>query len=431
MRTIGSLALLFSVHGNAVVDCFAPPRVVTERKQASPFHRQSRGSLVGASSSSEIRSSELGYDALFEFSDSETGEDAVSQFDRIDDAIMGGISTSSLRFQRGTDGDAASSYASWSGVCRLDGGGFCGTRTLPFLDGKPLDVGTDKEGFYLVARLASDDEPEKRVWKMTTRNLNNARSEQLYQAEFQLDKTKDKQPTKGEKTGGSSWQTIRVPFSSFVQVKGPRKVENGPPLDPSGGLFQIGMSLSKFKIASNTTELPNFRPGYFELQIREIGVYGTSSSSIKTSEEASGTTTDTGIATTANTNDKSKILTVTKKEAEQQRPAVLKIVFPLVKFFFNEQRNRRKSATRLLKKRGLNQLDIALFGIRRKAASKGIVWALGDFLVRLLSTTVRLTSFWTLKIALFYPFVTIRKILRKVAAVVSSKPATNGELSRE
>lgn len=427
MRIIESLALLFVVHGSAVVDCFAPPRVVTERNQASPFYRQSRGPLASASSTSEIRSSGLSYDALFEFSDSETGEDAVSQFDRIDDAIMGGISTSSLRFQRGTEGGAASSYASWSGVCRLDGGGFCGTRTLPFLDGKPLDVGTDKEGLYLVARLASDDEPEKRVWKMTTRNLNNARSEQLYQAEFQLDKSKDKQSTEGEGTGSSSWQTIRVPFSSFVQVKGPRKIENGMPLDPSGGLFQIGMSLSKFKIASNTTELPNFRPGYFELQIRDIGVYGTS----KTAEEGSATTTATDIATTANSDNKSKILTVTKKEAEQQRPAVLKIVFPLVKFFFNEQRNRRKSATRLLKKRGLNQLDIVLFGIRRKAASKGIVWALGDFLVRSLSATLRLTSFWTLKIALFYPFVTIRKILRKVAAVVSSKPATNGELSRE
>eukprot|EP00536_Pseudo-nitzschia_multiseries_P002846 jgi/Psemu1/294989/fgenesh1_pm.39_\ len=332
---------------------------------------------------------------------------------------MGGISTSSIRFRKEGDGEAsdsdgsdnkASSYAIWSGICRLDGGGFCGTRTLPFVDGTPLEVGADKEGLYLVVRLASDDEPEKRVWKMTTRDKNNARSEQLYQAEFQIPKP---QSTEGD----GSWETIRVPFSSFVQVRGPRKIENGPPLDPTGGLFQIGMSLSKFKIASNTTELPDFRPGYFQLQIREIGLYGSNS---KTAETSATT------AASGDVNKRPEIRTVTKKEAEQQRPVVLKVVFPILKLFFSEQRNRRKSATRILKSRGLNKFQIALFGIRRKAACKGIVWALGDFLVRSLSTTVRFVSFWTIKLALFYPLVTIRKIIRKVSAAVSSKRTPNG-----
>ncbi|VEU39829.1 unnamed protein product [Pseudo-nitzschia multistriata] len=403
MQKVGSLALLFVVQKTSLVCGFASPQIVAERQHEAAFRHQHafRLSSSGASSTSEIRS-DYSYDTLFDFADSEKGADAVSKFDRIDDAIMGGISTSSLRLKSCTEANGTddSSYASWSGVCRLDGGGFCGTRTLPFVDGKPLEVGADKEGLFLVVKLASDDEPERRVWKVTTRNLNNARSEQLYQAEFQIQK----------KEGGKSdsgWETIRVPFSSFVQVRGPRVIENGPPLDPTGGLFQIGMSLSKFQIASNTTELPNFRPGYFELQIREIGLYGTASS-----KAAQATT--------------SNIQTLTKKEAEQQRPAALKILLPLLKLFFSEQRNRQKSATRLLKARGLNQLEIAVFGIRRKATSKGMVLALADFFMRLSSTTVRLSLFWTLKLALFYPLVTTRKIARKLAAVFSKKPTAQG-----
>lgn len=52
------------------------------------------------------------YMPIFDFSK----EDAVESFERIDDAIMGGISTSVLR---GVPGEP---YASWSGVCRIDGG---------------------------------------------------------------------------------------------------------------------------------------------------------------------------------------------------------------------------------------------------------------------------------------------------------------------
>jgi hypothetical protein len=42
--------------------------------------------------------------------------DAVENFERIDDVIMGGISTSRLEAVTGE------SYAKWSGVCRTDGG---------------------------------------------------------------------------------------------------------------------------------------------------------------------------------------------------------------------------------------------------------------------------------------------------------------------
>lgn len=52
------------------------------------------------------------YMPIFDFSQL----DAVESFERIDDAIMGGISSSALRVVPGEP------YASWSGVCRLDGG---------------------------------------------------------------------------------------------------------------------------------------------------------------------------------------------------------------------------------------------------------------------------------------------------------------------
>ena len=62
------------------------------------------------------------YTPVFDFSLSNPiiKEKSASSFERIDDAIMGGISQSSLR-------DIPNQpYASWSGVCRTDGGGFCG-----------------------------------------------------------------------------------------------------------------------------------------------------------------------------------------------------------------------------------------------------------------------------------------------------------------
>ncbi len=246
--------------------------------------------------------SEIAYEPVFDFSD--PSKNAVSSFDRIDDAIMGGISTSSIRaVQTETE-----SYASWSGVCRTDGGGFCGTRTLPFQDGKPLQVSsstTFADGFYLKLRLASDDEPERRIWKLTTRVENESRSEQLYQAEFEI-------------PNSHSWQTIKVPFSSFQQVRGPRLVENGPPLDVSGGLFQIGMTLSKFQMAATMKTLENFRAGYFEVQLSEIGVYTNDASAAS------------GVVETPQT--------LTKTEAQRKRPLALKILSPIFKRLFSEQR---------------------------------------------------------------------------------------------
>ncbi len=210
---------------------------------------------------------------------------------------MGGISTSTLRFIPNA------TYASWSGVCRTDGGGFCGMRTLPFVE--PLQVVTSSEvmmkgggdggvdgrggggeeegqkiqakGLYIKCRLYSDNEPERRVWKMTLRT-DTSRGELVYQSQFQLPKLETSpflslSSPKEEDGQAKSWSTIQVPFDNFVQVRGPRVVPNGLELDLSKGLYQIGMTMSKFQLGLNTTEIQDFRAGYFDLQIQQIGLY--------------------------------------------------------------------------------------------------------------------------------------------------------------
>ena len=54
------------------------------------------------------------YSPIFDFANRQ--EQAVNKFERIDDAIMGGISLSSLKQLPDED------FARWSGICRLDGG---------------------------------------------------------------------------------------------------------------------------------------------------------------------------------------------------------------------------------------------------------------------------------------------------------------------
>jgi len=360
---------------------FSSPR----RTVSSPTFSVSKIPTKATTPLFSTTSSEVSYEPVFDFSD--PSKDAVSSFDRIDDAIMGGISTSSIRAVSTESGE---SYASWSGVCRTDGGGFCGTRTLPFQDGKPLMVKDEKEsadGFYLKLRLTSDNEPDRRIWKLTTRVENVSRSEQLFQAEFEVPKQ-----TSEEK----DWQTIKIPFKSFQQVRGPRLVQNGPPLDVSSGLFQIGMTLSKFQMAANMTTLENFRPGYFEMQIQEIGVYTSDANAVE--------------STTANLFETPK--TLTKAQAEKNKPVPLKILGPILKLFFSEKRQRKKSATRLLKKRGMGRLAIASFGFQRKAASRGILIALAQSLLGVVSGLAGFVALWALKITLFYPLVAVRRTMK-------------------
>lgn len=96
-------------------------------------------------------------------------------------------------------------------------------------------------------------------------------------------------------------------------------MSDGASLDTSGGIYQVGMTMSKFVFGKNLTELEGFRDGFFEFHMKEIGLYKDS-------------------------NDKAAQLApvvpnvLTKQEAQKQRPLVLKVLLPIAKLFFSEQR---------------------------------------------------------------------------------------------
>lgn len=330
---------------------------------------------------SSTEKEETSFTPIFDF----TKSDTIDQIERLDDAVMGGISTSSV--QPSLEGG----FARWGGVCRTDGGGFCGFRTNQFAE--PLRTG-DSDGIYVQCRLTSDDEPERRVWKLTTRTKPD-RGELLYQAPFDFT-SKDKE----------NWTTVKVPFDTFRYVRGPRMIPDGPPLDLSQGLYQIGMTMSKFAFGVKMTELENFRDGFFELQIKEFGLYK------QKTEEASQAATATSTTVAA-----PKVFT--KVEAKKRRPLLLKVLLPLSKIFFSEQSQRRKSAMRILREeRGLSRVAAIWWGFRSRAASFGIIPSLAKTVSIVLVDAFRTTISTALKISLLYP---LRLLFRGLRVLTGKK----------
>mmetsp|Transcript_3083 Transcript_3083/g.6281 ORF Transcript_3083/g.6281 Transcript_3083/m.6281 type:complete len:430 (+) Transcript_3083:254-1543(+) len=340
----------------------------------------------------------------FTLKNATTKQKSANSFERIDDAIMGGISQSSLRDVPDKD------YASWSGVCRTDGGGFCGTRTLPFKSA-PLNA-TNQDGVFMDCNLASDDEPEKRIWKFTVRT-DTSRGEMVYQAQFDLKAAIDKATlnSNADTSDTHPWARVMVPFDQFQLVRGPRLVPDGPKLDVSGGIFQIGMTLSKFQIAANTTQLEDFRPGYFNLHIQSIGFYRNEAGD-------NGVTNGSG----AKVPD-----TFTKKEAESKRPLVLKLLLPVAKLLFSEQANRRRSAMNILReKRGLKRPKAILFGIRSRRMAMGLLPSVMKTLGIIGIDAFRTGLKTLLKIVFVYPsklvFATVRNCRKMLG--MKAKPSS-------
>jgi len=174
-------------------------------------------------------------------------------WERIDDVVMGGVSSSKI-----VVGDGG---AEWKGIVRTDGGGFCGTRTAA-LDA-PLDL-SKADGVYVDAVLTSDADVARRAWKLTLRTAA-SRSEIVYSAEWA--------PRGPDGVGGPTY----VPFSDFKLVRGPRIVEGAPPLNATqcSNVYGFGLTLSRFGAASvNMKEVENFRDGPFSVKLNAVGVYG-------------------------------------------------------------------------------------------------------------------------------------------------------------
>ncbi|KAL4457749.1 hypothetical protein ABPG75_012614 [Micractinium tetrahymenae] len=159
----------------------------------------------------------------------------IAKWQRLDDVIMGGQSESGLA--PAEDG----SGAVWTGDLIIEGGGFCGARTLPqeldlsAYDGICLRVKGDGQTFKL--NIKTDMQTEK--------------PEDTYQATFETQASGD-------------WTTVFIPWHEFVLVKRARSVPDYPPLDPSR-ICQFGLVLSRFEF--NGYANPNYRPGRFELRI--------------------------------------------------------------------------------------------------------------------------------------------------------------------
>ena len=77
---------------------------------------------------------------LFPFSSEPAA--TVGLWERIDDVVMGGVSSSRVV--------AGEARAEWRGIVRTDGGGFCGARTVALEE--PMDL-SGFEGLYVDARV--------------------------------------------------------------------------------------------------------------------------------------------------------------------------------------------------------------------------------------------------------------------------------------
>ena len=363
----------------------------------------STAATATAATTAEDQANNYQLTPIFDFTRNnvETKQKSAASFERIDDAIMGGIPVSSLRDVSDQD------YASWSGVCRTDGGGFCGMRTLPFKDA-PLNA-TRQDGVYLDCSLVSDDEAERRVWKMTVR-VDSSRGEVVYQSQFDLKQAievaKEQQSLNDDNTNDDGvWARVLVPFDKFQLVRGPRLIPDGPPLNVTSGIYQIGMTMSKFVMNVNTTELENFRPGYFDLRIKRIGFYNGNKSTDTTSDQANNVPS-----------------TLSKEESLKKRPIVLKLLFPIAKLLFSEQANRRKSAMRILREeRGLSRARAIIFGFKLRKGSMGLVKSFSKTVGILSVDVMRGVIKNTLKIALVYPLQLLGATVRVIKKALGMK----------
>ena len=259
---------------------------------------------------------------LYDFSQ----PDQLEEWERIDDVIMGGVSSSRLV----VDG----SSALFEGRLRSDGGGFCGQRMR--LLAEPLDLSAADGVFVDCEALSVGAEPSKRVWKMAIRTKQD-RGEVVYQAAF-------KPPTGGR-------ATVNLPFDAFRLVRGPRLVPGVPPLSAAqtNETYQISLVVSKFEVSETGAALPGFEEGLFAMRLHELGTFSTRPPPFSRSMPRA----------------------LSEREQAKAAPPLLRLLRPLLGLVFGEPTRRRRAATRLLEARGSSRLQRARLGWAWRAASGG------------------------------------------------------------
>ncbi len=261
-------------------------------------------------------------------------------WERIDDVIMGGVSSSRLVLATDQAGGAI-----FEGRLREQGGGFCGQRMK--LLSEPLDL-SSASGLYLDLDARSVG-IGTRVLKVAVRTRQD-RGEVVYQQAF--------------KPAARGREVIELPFDNFRLVRGPRLVPGVPPLSPTQAneTYQISLVVSKFEVSETGAPLPSFREGPFALRLFELGTYTevADESAAAAAAAASATTADAADASagTAPTPAPAVAMPRALSEAEQAAaaPPLVRLLRPVVGILFGESVRRRRAATLLLQARGTSAL---------------------------------------------------------------------------
>jgi len=322
---------------NPKVKCGADAKECVNSRHAKPcardLSRQSRvieyfGRPRSRSTSQVTMQADEAANVLFDFAGNRS-EAAIDAWERIDDVIMGGISSSRLVLS--SDG----SGAIFEGRIRSDGGGFCGQRMR--LLSEPLDL-SKSSGMFIDCVVLPDvgADPNKRVWKIAIRTKQD-RGEVVYQAQF-------KPPRKRS--------TVRVPFEKFRLVRGPRLVPGAPPLTSSqmNETYQMSIIVTKFMVSENLSALPDFEEGPFALKLFRVGTYGY----FRTPKIPRP---------------------LTAEEQAAASPILVRLLRPLLSSLFSEKARRRRAATKLLQARGTARMQRIRLGWAWRKAELGVIGA--------------------------------------------------------
>jgi hypothetical protein len=177
-------------------------------------------------------------------------------------------------------------------------------------------------------------------------------------------------------------------------------------------------------MAVNTTELENFRPGFFDLHIQRIGFYQQVESQQPQEEETGDQVAVSRVGVNVDVPE-----TLTKTEAMKKRPVVLKILAPLAKLLFSEKANRRRSAMNILReKRNMTRVGAILFGIKSRRKSMGLIPSIFKTVGILGVDSARTIFKWALKVIFVYPLrfmsMIVFTVQKALGMKVTKKPSS-------